>query len=147
MFDSAERTPEAVSPATCRARWRSARRAVRRGVSAVEFALVAPVVLFLVVGMVEYINAEFIRHGIAEAAYEGARNGIVRGATEAEVVDATSRRLRLLGLDDFDVTARLDDRTVDVQVDVPLAGNSFGLSMFITVPSLQARYVIDRERS
>ena len=122
-------------------------RSQRRGATTVEFALVAPIVLFLVIGMVEYVNVEFLRQGISEAAYEGARQGIVRGASEDEVREATARKLRMLGLSSFDIDIELRTTTVDVLVDVPLRGNSFGVSNFITLPSLQARYRLDREKS
>ncbi|MEZ6108624.1 MAG: pilus assembly protein [Pirellulaceae bacterium] len=112
-----------------------------------EFAIVAPVVLSLIVGMVEYINVEFIRQGIAEAAYEGARQGIVQGATAAEVENATSRKMRMMGLGTFDINVQLTATSVDVLVDVPLRGNTFGLAQFITEPSVKARYKLDRERS
>lgn len=119
----------------------------RRGATTVEFALVCVVVLSIVVGMVEYVNVEFIRQGIAEAAYEGARQGIVQGATETEVEEATARKMRMMGLSTFTIDVDLNPTTVDVNVDVPLSGNSFGLSQFITIGSVKARYRLERERS
>lgn len=97
--------------------------------------------------MVEYINVEFIRQGIAEAAYEGARQGIVQGATENEVEEATARKMRMMGLSVFTIDVDLTATNVDVNVDVPLSGNTFGLSQFITLNSVKARYRLERERT
>ena len=119
----------------------------RTGATTVEFALVSVVVFGIVVGMVEYINVEFIRQGIAEAAYEGARQGIVQGATENEVEEATARKMRMMGLSVFTIDVDLTATNVDVNVDVPLAGNTFGLTQFITVSSVKARYRLERERT
>jgi Flp pilus assembly protein TadG len=57
----------------------------RRGASAVEFAVVAPVFLLLVFGMIEYGRMVMVQQVITHASREGARRAILGGATEANV--------------------------------------------------------------
>ena len=117
----------------------------RRGAVSVEFALILPIVFAFSLGMVEYMNAEYIRQGVAEAAYEGARQGIVRGATVAEVKAATERKLRMLGLSKFNVQATMTDALVTVRVSVPFSGNSFGISNVLAIGQLEAGFTLERE--
>ena len=65
----------------------------RRGATAVEFALVAPIIFLLFLGSIEMTNLNMIRHTAMNAAYEGARQTIVAGGTAD---DARKESLRLL---------------------------------------------------
>ncbi len=47
----------------------------RRGVAAVEFALIAPVMIFLVVGILETASLIFTKWSLESAAYDAARYG------------------------------------------------------------------------
>ncbi len=70
-----------------------ARRKNRRGASAVEFALVAPVFMLLVFGMIEYGRMVMVQQLLTNAAREGARRAVLDGATTAEVTTAVSTYL------------------------------------------------------
>lgn len=121
--------------------------ASRRGAVSVEFAFVLPIVFTFALGMVEYMNAEYLRQGVAEAAYEGARQGIVRGATAEEVESATERKLNMLGLSSFTIEVTLTDTTVRIHVSVPFSGNSFGISNLLTIGQIEAGFTLEREIS
>jgi Flp pilus assembly protein TadG len=60
-------------------------RLKRRGIAAVEFAVVAPLFVLLVLGVIEFGRAMMVKQIITNAAREGARRAIVESATEAEV--------------------------------------------------------------
>ncbi len=57
----------------------------RRGASVVEFAIVAPVFIMLVFGMIEYGRMVMVQQVITNASREGARRAIVDGATTSEI--------------------------------------------------------------
>ena len=59
----------------------------RRGASAVEFAVIAPVFLLLVFGMIEYGRMVMVQQVITNASREGARRAVLTGATNAEVIN------------------------------------------------------------
>ncbi len=103
----------------------------RNGATAVEFAIVAPVILLLFLGAVEINNLNFIKHTAANAAYEGARTAMVAGGT-AELATQQAQEC----LDSFGVgngaevlIGEASDR-ITVTVRVPAHLNSYGLSRF-----------------
>ena len=85
----------------------------RKGALTVEFALVLPVLLLCLFAFYEISRANMIQHATEASAYEGARAGIVPGATEAEIRDQVAFVLNSVGVDDF---------TVDVEQNRPSGG-------------------------
>ena len=64
----------------------SSRRSVRHGAVTVEFALVAPILFMLIFGIIEFARLNMLRNSIENAAYEGARRGIIPGATADDAI-------------------------------------------------------------
>lgn len=60
-------------------------RRFRRGAAVVEFAVVVPVFLILVFGIIEFGRMVMVQQIITNAAREGARKGIVPGSSADEV--------------------------------------------------------------
>ena len=90
----------------------------------VEFALVLPVLLICLFAFFEISRASMIRHATKASAYEGARTGIVPGATEQEIRDQVGFILSSVGVDNFNVQVQQnqpvgDTRKVRVIVEVP----------------------------
>ena len=52
----------------------------------------------------EFCRVAMIRHTVDNAVYEGARIGIIPGATSTEAEDEAARILTTIGITDFDVT-------------------------------------------
>jgi len=57
----------------------------RRGVATVEFAICLPALLALTLGTIDICSMLFLKESIKLAAYEGARRGVGRGRTNADV--------------------------------------------------------------
>ena len=76
-------------------------RTQRRGQAVVEMALIAPILLLIVVGIVEFARAWSAHHVIADAAREGARLSAIAdpGIGPTEVRAAVQRALANGGLD------------------------------------------------
>lgn len=70
----------------------------RRGQALVEFALVLPVLVLLLFASVDFSRAFFTLQAVTHASREGARSGIVSGATAADVNGAVNTRLVSAGL-------------------------------------------------
>lgn len=66
------------------------RRSARRGVAATEFAIVAPVFLLLVIGILELGRALMVQQVLINASRVGARQAITLGATTSEVQAAVA---------------------------------------------------------
>ena len=87
------------------------------GQDLVEAALVLPVLLLLLIGIMELAIVIFSYDTLANAAREGARVGVIRSATNADVLDAVLDRGLGLGLDAGDVTITRGGNLVRVEVN------------------------------
>lgn len=61
------------------------RKQQRRGAAAVEFAMVAPVMFLILLGMMEFGRIMMIQHVLTMASREGAREAILLGASQSSV--------------------------------------------------------------
>ena len=64
---------------------RRSHRIKRRGAAVVEFAIVAPVFILLVFGMIEYGRMVMVQQLLTNASREGARKAVLDGATKSEI--------------------------------------------------------------
>jgi Flp pilus assembly protein TadG len=94
-------------PGTSRRRVRRFRRDTAGG-AAVEFALVLPVLLLLLMGILDFGRALFIHHVVTDASREAARRAVVRDGLEgvhklAAVTAAINVRLATAGMGSVEV--------------------------------------------
>ena len=61
------------------------RKLARRGTSAVEFALVAPIFFLFLMGTIEFGRVMMVQNVLINAAREGCRAAIIQGATASSV--------------------------------------------------------------
>jgi len=125
--------------------------AKRRGATAVEFALAAPILFLFVFASVEFARANMIFNTIENAAYEGARRGVVPGATEPDCKAATQTLLDIVGIKNSTVTVdptTINESTesVTVTVDVPMTvSNGYVASHFFLGKTLSVSITLPRE--
>jgi Flp pilus assembly protein TadG len=60
-------------------------RSPRRGLAAVEMAIIAPVLVFLTIGMLELARGMMVKEVLTDAARKGCRTGILPTGTSAKV--------------------------------------------------------------
>ena len=82
-----------------------------RGQTMVELALVLPIMILVVLGLVEFGRALFIYTVISNAAREGVRAGLVDPRNTAWVEDRIRARLVLMAPDAVTVVVNYDDGT------------------------------------
>lgn len=98
----------------------------RRGASAVEFAIVAPVFMLIVLGIVEFGRMVMVQQVITNAAREGARISVLDSATTGRV---TAR------VNDYLAAASLPNATVTVSPSPPTsAGFDEPVSVEVRIP-------------
>jgi Flp pilus assembly protein TadG len=102
--------------------FRSCRRK-RRGASVVEFAIVSPVFFLLVFGMIEYGRMVMVQQVLTNAAREGARIGVMDGATQTSVTSAVNNYL---------TAAQISGATTTVSPNPPSSA-AYGASVTVTV--------------
>lgn len=107
------------------------RRRLRSGSHTVEFALVVPIIFGLFLSAIEMTRLNFVRHTIANAAYEGARAAIVPNATSSDAINRAQGLLTEMGCGvDANITAIVNSTGAQVTVSVPIEKNSWGLGRF-----------------
>jgi Flp pilus assembly protein TadG len=113
------------------------RKMLRLGAVAVEMAIVTPLLLAMLFGIIEFGWLFTVRSTMVNAAREGARLGALEGVTESEIVNRTSELLAPMHIDDnCSVTVSMptdENPTVTVNVAAPrssvsLVGNFFGFT-------------------
>ena len=100
-------------------------RKKRRGAAAVEFALVAPLLFLLVLGMVEFGRMMMVQQILTNGAREGARKAVLPGATEYATF-AT--------IDTYMNNAGIDSHTREVSPSPDTAEAGTGINVTVSVP-------------
>jgi len=98
-------------------------RKKRLAAAAVEFAVVAPVFLLMVFGMIEYGRMVMVYQVITNASREGARVAVLDGATTASVTAAVNSYM---------TSAMITGQTVAVTPNPP-SGAAYGAPVTVTV--------------
>lgn len=122
----------------------------RRGAALVEFALTASLLFLIVFTAVEFMRVNTIVNTSDNAAYEGARTGIVPGATAADVIAAAQSTLNVIGTRNAVVsvepeTINSTTAEITVTVQVPLDDNSFIAPHFFLGKTLSKSCTLSRE--
>jgi Flp pilus assembly protein TadG len=105
----------------------------RRGAAAVEFALVAPVLMLLVFGMIEFGRLVMVQQVLTNASREGARVGILDDSTTADVAASVSS---------FLTSSNISGATITVSPDPPSsAGYGDAVTVTVTVPFNQVSWL------
>jgi Flp pilus assembly protein TadG len=125
----------------------------RRGAAAVEFAVVAPLFFLMVFGMIEFGRMIMVQQVITNASREGARMGVLDGATTASVQAAVQNYLQGASVQGAQVTVNPDPPSsagygapVTITVSVNFNQVSWLPSpMFLGGQSLSATSVMRRE--
>jgi Flp pilus assembly protein TadG len=83
----------------------------RRGQALAEFAIVLPVILLFIAGIVEFGRAWNIKQAVTDAAREGARYTVVRDAnmTMSQVEDKIEERLALASIEQSTIVISSSD--------------------------------------
>ena len=122
----------------------------RHGVTTVEFA-VAAFVLFLVVAVsIEFSRMNMIRHTVDNAAYEGARAGIILGAEPEEIESEVNAIMAAVHA--RDVTIDIEPRTIQddtpeviVTVSTPADANGYITARFFGGKVFQGQCRLTRD--
>jgi Flp pilus assembly protein TadG len=124
----------------------------RRGATAVEFALTAPIFFLFLLASFEFGWLNVIRHTADNAAYEAARTAIVPGATATEARTKADRLLRIVGTRGATVTVTPTVVTpqtdeVTVAIDIPMSRNGLIVPRFTNQTVIRAEATMRTERS
>jgi len=107
---------------------------LRRGAAVVEMAVVLPLLLTLVFGIIEFGWTFMVYQNVTNAAREGCRVAVLAGSEDTDINERIDTFMGLVGLSDYDVTLTHPtpgDPTETVVISVPyssisLVGEYFG---------------------
>lgn len=122
----------------------------RLGAVAVEMAVTTGMAFFFFFSALEFCRVSMMRHTVEHALYEGARQGIVPGATAAEVQTKTQGILRTIGIrsatiDVTPTTISSSTPEISVRVRMPLDQNLFAPAFLFRGRALDRTIVMQRE--
>lgn len=111
---------------------RPSRLARRRGAAAVEFALVAPLLVVLVFGMIEFGRMFMAEQVLTNAAREGARKAVLPGATDAQAQTT---------IDDYLSGASITGHSRSVSPSTTSAEGGTAITVTVSVPYNQVSWL------
>ncbi len=123
----------------------------RRGVAAVEFATLLPVVALLVFGSIEAASFIFLKQALQVAAYEGIREAVRATATEAEATAQASAILQSRQIQNATIGFVGDPNTarrgepITIEITAPTESNSPLAGRWINNRTLTARLLMLKE--
>lgn len=129
----------------------------RRGVSTVEFAVVAPIFFLTMFACFEFGRVSMIESFVEDAAFKAARHVIVIGASVNDGTKVAEDSLAIFGIQNATITidsevdgvaqTKIDDMTdtVSVTVSVPMEDNML-ISRFVNGAVIERTAVLRTER-
>jgi Flp pilus assembly protein TadG len=132
-------------------------RIKRRGASAVEFAIVAPVFFLMIFGMIEYGRLVMVQQILTNATREGARRAVLQDATTSTVKTVVRNYLTNASINGDNPnlsinvtpepqTATAADESITVSLSLPFKDVSWlPAPMFLKATTLNASSVMRRE--
>ena len=126
------------------------RRHNRKGAATLEFAVVVPFIFLFFFSAFEYSRFNVLRHSAYQSAFEGARRGIVPGATTADVQAHVTKILDAVRIHGATIsvsptTITNSSPTVSVRVSVPVGDNSWVPLNFLRDSQFEAECTLRRE--
>jgi Flp pilus assembly protein TadG len=111
------------------------RRDRRRGVAAAEFAIVAPVFLMVVLGIIEVGRAIMVQQVLINASRVGARRAVMLSSTEDAVIDAVSEYTSAVGVATVSTSVSPDPETAEAGAPVTVTASvSFSNVSWLPTP-------------
>jgi Flp pilus assembly protein TadG len=130
-------------------------RAARRGLAAVEMAVIAPVLVFLTIGMLEMARGMMVKETLTDAARKGCRTGILPNATNAGVtadintalannnITASNATVQIMVNGKVaDVSTATANAKISVQVSIPVSQVAWITPMFLPGQDIESETVV-----
>jgi Flp pilus assembly protein TadG len=125
------------------------KRIIRTGAAVVEFAIVANVVILLIMTCIEFARLNMVRNLAQDAAYFGARQAVVPGATSQEARDVADRIMSSMLSGGYIINVsdiNSDSAEVAVTVAIQLHEVALFVPLFLPDSSIQTQAKMRTER-
>lgn len=119
-------------------------RKKRRGVALVEFCIVLPLLLLLLIGMWEVGRVIQVQQSVQNAAREGGRQASTGKRTQSDVVQAVKEYLARAGYKTTNVTVTIANLTNAARSDPTSANQLDKFKIVVTMPFDDARLITQK---
>jgi Flp pilus assembly protein TadG len=133
-------------------------RPTRSGAATVEFAVVAPVLLFTVFGIFELGRVFMVMELLTEGARRSCRVALIEGTSSAKIKQAATDCLSVVGISNETIGISVNDAPIDsvdpttmpagteitVTVSVPVSKITWMPSPFFTQGTIQGQFTMRR---
>jgi Flp pilus assembly protein TadG len=109
----------------------------RGGAAAVEFAIVAPVLFAVVLGIIEIGRGLMVIHLLNSAARAGCRAGVIEGKATSDINTAVTNVLSAQGMTAEGVTVQVNDGSADAST--AQAGDE--ITVIVSIPASKVTWV------
>ncbi len=120
-------------------------RSDRRGASAVEMAIVLPLLLLMIFGIIEFGRAIMVHQVLVNAAREATRRAVIPGATDAQVMARITNYMNGAGISGYSVTLKIDGTVATLDgssSSITNAASKSAIGIGISVPHSQVSFGI-----
>ena len=124
-----------------RRRWRR-----QRGAATVEFAITLPVVFLMFFSALEFGRMQTIRHTVQNAAYEGARTGVIPGVSDQQIRASTAAVLDAIQTRNSDIDITQGTETVSVTVRAPFRDQSWFAPIYFRNMDLVSTVTLTKDK-
>jgi Flp pilus assembly protein TadG len=117
----------------------------RRGVAAVEFAMIAPIMMLFTFGLVEMGRFMLVKEAATHATREGARIAVRPFATDDEIITRVNEELAIMSIADATITIdppELEDAEPGSMVTVRVQITPDSISWVPGIINIQAAHIV-----
>ena len=117
-----------------------------RGAATVEFAVTLPLLFLMFFSALEFGRMQTIRHTVENAAYEGARQGVIPGATDQQIHTSANAVLDAIQTRNGEVTVSQSTEVVSVTVRAPFRDQSWFSPLYFRNTDLVSTVTLTKDR-
>lgn len=104
--------------------------------------MVAPIVLLMFLGLIEWGRFEMVRQVTSTAAFNAARSGAIPGLTPEDATNRASEVLSVYFVNGATVTTDITPEYSNVHISVPMNQNSLLLGKFFGSSTLDREFTV-----
>jgi Flp pilus assembly protein TadG len=106
----------------------------RSAAATVEFAVVAPVLFAVVLGVIEFGRAMMVMELLNNAARTGARAGVLAGSSDSDVQTAVDGVMTGTGVSGYHYTVKVNGNTANA--NTATTGDSISVTVYVSADSV-----------
>lgn len=127
-------------------------RSKRTGATAVEFALISPILFLTIFASIEFVRANILKHTASNATYVATRSVIIPGGTKEIAMAKANEVLAMAGIRDAIIEISPNEITqetsaVTTKITIPMNSNSWGTAFFMKNKSIASETKLMTERA